>query len=378
MAKLHQQLQEWVAANLLSSHQAAEILQYENTKPQRHWVLYGILSVGVTVLAIGIISMIAANWSEIPKQIKLLADFAVLGGLAWGLLHFHERGQFTLFEVGLVLYAALVLASIGLVAQIYHTGGDLYQALGYWLILLLPLTLSAQRSPLPHVWLLVLMAAVVSLVEAHGSRWFGSHSDEIWLAMLFASPAVLLLLSYFATRLLTAHAFPKVFKFWAVVLGCAAAVVADICIAYEPSIDYNRATMAGLLILFALAIIVVALDIQQGRLQRFALLGVLMLYLAGVLLATLDFRSSLVAAAVSILLAGLAAFYCALSGSRRLFNLFSVAIVLRFLIVYFEALGGLAYTGVGLILSGVLIMGVGFSWYKHRDRLHAFVAGVTQ
>ena len=78
MEKLNQHLEEWLSADLLSADQVKNILHYEQAKPERHWILYGILCVGVTVLAIGIISLIAANWVEIPKLAKLAGNFVAL------------------------------------------------------------------------------------------------------------------------------------------------------------------------------------------------------------------------------------------------------------------------------------------------------------
>ena len=57
------------------------------------------------------------------------------------------------------------------------------------------------------------------------------------------------------------------------------------------------------------------------------------------------------------------------SGHHRTFNLITFLIGLRFVILYFQAMGGLAATGVGLIMSGLMIIGITWFWYKSRGRL---------
>ncbi len=57
------------------------------------------------------------------------------------------------------------------------------------------------------------------------------------------------------------------------------------------------------------------------------------------------------------------------SNNQRAFNLATFLIGLRFVILYFQAMGGLAATGIGLIVSGLLIMSVTWIWYKGRERI---------
>ncbi|BFM13080.1 DUF2157 domain-containing protein [Simiduia litorea] len=376
MANLTQQLQEWVGAELISAQQAAGITAYENEKPARHWVLYGILSVGVLVVAIGVISLIAANWSAIPGWAKLAANFIVLAVLALAIFRLQQRKKIVFFEVGIVFYAALILASIGLIAQIYHTGGDLYQALLLWLVMLLPLALCTQRAPLPHVWLMVCMGAVIALLEAKSYAWFGGSDEEVLFSLLFAAPAILFVLGKLAGWLMPTHAFARVFGFWAVVLGCLAVVTLDIGSWGWLPLKFSYPIIIGLTAVFAIALALIAVTESASATHRKVLLLLVSVYVIEVFSVRLNLESSLVVAAFSIVIAGLCAFYFALSGSRRLFNFFALLVAIRFLIVYFDALGGLATTGIGLIVSGGIILGLGWTWYKHHGRLQTLVEGI--
>jgi uncharacterized membrane protein YkvI len=75
------------------------------------------------------------------------------------------------------------------------------------------------------------------------------------------------------------------------------------------------------------------------------------------------------APALTILILFLYAIHAGNSGYHRTFNLITFLIGLRFVVLYFQAMGGLAATGVGLILSGLMIIGIAWFWYSSRDRL---------
>jgi hypothetical protein len=57
---------------------------------------------------------------------------------------------------------------------------------------------------------------------------------------------------------------------------------------------------------------------------------------------------------------------------RKLFNLAIILMGLRFLIVYFQVIGSLLFTGFGLIISGLLIVGVAMLYFKHRAKIENF------
>ena len=62
---------------------------------------------------------------------------------------------------------------------------------------------------------------------------------------------------------------------------------------------------------------------------------------------------------------------------QRTFNWVTFLIGLRFVVLYFQAVGGLAATGVGLILSGLLIIGVAWAWHSWRERLRQWTKGAN-
>ena len=51
---------------------------------------------------------------------------------------------------------------------------------------------------------------------------------------------------------------------------------------------------------------------------------------------------------------------------------------IRFLVVYFEAIGGLALSGLGLVISGGIILGGVALWNNNRQRFQKWIVGLEQ
>jgi hypothetical protein len=85
-----------------------------------------------------------------------------------------------------------------------------------------------------------------------------------------------------------------------------------------------------------------------------------------------------VVAAVGFLFVwGTAAASAAMASRNRLFDLATVVIALRFIVIYFEVFGSLTTTGIGLIVSGLVIIGIGVAWNRGRKRIKGLVEART-
>ena len=77
--------------------------------------------------------------------------------------------------------------------------------------------------------------------------------------------------------------------------------------------------------------------------------------------------------AITVIIFFMAAFFFSTVKSKELFQLFLFLSGLRFIVIYFEALGGLALTGVGLLSAGVLIVAPALLWNKYRLKLQKWI-----
>ncbi len=103
------------------------------------------------LVGLGIIAMIAANWQQIPNNIKLLGALAAMalnaGVLGWTV----KNDKNVLKQVVACVFAFLIMAVIGLIGQIYHLSANIENALLLWSLCSWPLLLVAPR--LLWLWL---------------------------------------------------------------------------------------------------------------------------------------------------------------------------------------------------------------------------------
>jgi hypothetical protein len=398
MGNTKRKLEQWLHAGLITPDQQDAILKFEGQQPQHgSWWIYSFMILGAAIIGLGVISLIAANWVEIPDGVKLGADFALLTLLAGGIYTQYQKQQHGVwFEVLVVAFLLACLASIGLIAQIFHTGGEWYLALLFWSLITAPLSLFARNLFSRFFWVtLFLHGALWSIVTGYSS--FHHDLDEL--------PAVLLLAPLFSAtlylgcmhvRLLRGHA--SSLFFWFQLSAVVALAFADITHSSGELKSYDTHAYLPAYVTAAALAVAIALgkDFRVlNKLLLLAALGLLLLYFHPDLLFSGEHRYGLFgvydhaevgfwqaddirAPLLTLGILFLYAIHAGNIGHQRTFNLVTFLIGLRFVILYFQAFGGLAATGIGLILSGGLIMGIAWLWYKGRDRLREWTRGMGQ
>ncbi len=164
------QSQKWVNANLITADQRTAILSFENKNNNRSFWNFAYVGAGLFI-GLGVILLIASNWSAIPAGVKLFADFALLGTLLYGVYwsvtenHPHYR------EVLAIVSFLLIGGSIGLIGQIFQLSGSWYSLAFFWALLGLPLVLISRTRVLSAAWLLLLLSAVNDDIRARIFTW---------------------------------------------------------------------------------------------------------------------------------------------------------------------------------------------------------------
>ena len=388
--KLSKKLQDWQENGLISSEQEQKILHYEaENHSSSHWFLYGFLILGVVVTGIGIISLIAANWAEIPASIKLIIDFSLLLLLGVTLIGLYIKNtNSTIYELVLLAFQILCLASIALISQIYHTGGMWYHALLLWSVITFPITLYAKRYFSVFLWVsLFLLAFVWTLIEYRyqtmglGHRWWNMETRLAGAVLL--APLLSMAMAQIADRF-KRRDFADNFRFWFVITAIASLIFADI---FYWTHNW-RGFISGLFLpVYIVAIILLLLIITRSsykplsKILLIADLALLLLLYHPSLFNIAGWQEGLLqdlfAPLLIISILFIYALHLGITGQQGLFNLVTLLIGLRFLIVYFEAMGGLAATGIGLIISGLVIIAVSYGWYRSRNTLQAWIRSLV-
>ncbi|WP_420574852.1 DUF2157 domain-containing protein [Kordia sp.] len=141
-SKITRALPELVENGIITDEIAQNIKAYyatsEESSSNKLFTIFGIL--GATLVGLGIILIMAHNWDNFPKFIKLIIAFLpmIIGQAILGFSIFKEKST-AWKEAATVFLFFAVGACIALVSQVYHISGDLESFLLAWIVLCLPL-----------------------------------------------------------------------------------------------------------------------------------------------------------------------------------------------------------------------------------------------
>ena len=373
-ARIESRLEEWKKRGLISEDQAIRIADYEAKRPSRNWIASAFITLGVVVIGIGIISLVAANWSSIPDAVKLAVDFLLLLGIA-GAVH-RYRG-----DAWILLFILLCLATIGLIAQVFNTGGELYEALLLWSIVTLPIVLLARHRFVAFLWSGFFLAALELWLAR--SQWLlleENHTyGDAWVGALLLMPTLIALLAAGFNSGHRNSSLVQAFRSWVLLAAIPAVGLMDLLISgHEHSDRSLKRAMTTTSVVAALAAWRFFADRELSRLSRIAVVSLLMIYVADGWVASSVPNSEFLGAFMTLTLLVLLALHFGLLGHRRIFHALTFLVGWRFLILYFQALGGLAATGIGLIASGGFMIGLVWAWNKSRPRLQKLLEDLVE
>ncbi|MBF0610788.1 MAG: DUF2157 domain-containing protein [Magnetococcales bacterium] len=367
MANLHKKLDEWLAAGLLTPQQVDAIQTYEGERPASRWVYMAFLGLGALALGIGLISLVATNWEDIPDLVKLATAFSLLLLLALGTWHRLQRGEETL----LVVFMFANLACLGLISQVYHTGGKLYDALLFWCGITFLSTLLSKGRFVPMLWLSLFI-----------SSWFFWLSETPIVAVRYRDDVVvssLLALPYLCGWLAGLlfrqwdNGYGWALQKWALLAAIGVVAVVDVLLS---NTDWHRNDYGVFLPAILLAMAALVYLTLQGRLtgiRRNLAMGVILLHLLQMVMELNVDRAPFLGFFFTEAIFSLAACLAVIMGHQRLFRLLILAVGLRIVVAYFHAAGGLAFTGFGLIFFGLLLMGAVSLWRRYARQLQGWL-----
>jgi uncharacterized membrane protein len=148
-SKIINALPELVEKKIITAEIAENITTYyttsESTNSNRLFTLFGIL--GATLVGLGLILIMAHNWDDFPKIIKLILAFLpmLVGQTILGVSIFKDK-SIAWKESSIVFLYFSVGLCIALVSQIYHVSGDLESFLLAWIVLCVPLLYLTKSS----------------------------------------------------------------------------------------------------------------------------------------------------------------------------------------------------------------------------------------
>lgn len=356
---------QWHQAGLIDVATTERLLAYEDAhaRPLALWAVYGI---GALAIALGLVSVVAANWEDIPGQLRLGVHLALIAGLLGLLLargvQIAARSPWAT-EALVFVIAALGLTFFGHLGQVYQTSSPLWQPLALWLALFAPLLALLGRG-----WptALALLGGAVWCVwdYAGGATAYGAARPDmallLWLGLVTALPVLLApLAAWLRARSVRPDFWRRLEQLalaYAVAGASFAAALASMGEWGRTGLtrDWASPAVSGAVAVLAGLGVMVARPGLSGRMAGAIIAG------AGLVLPMaygLDDLAVPAALLFMALWAGIAA--AALAASwRGVFQLAVGVIALRLIVLSFELAGDLLTSGFGLIAAGVMILGV--------------------
>ncbi|HNR89043.1 MAG TPA: DUF2157 domain-containing protein [Spirochaetota bacterium] len=378
MIRWERKLAAWADAGLLTAKQRDRILDFERSAVRTNIAAYTVIGLGAIIIAIGVISLIAYNWDAIPDRVKLAANFILLIAGALAAARAYGSARSIAFEIICSVFFMLIGASIGLISQVFHSGGAFYEAATVWAAIALPLVLASRGTVTVHLWMTIAIIALYGQIDQSLSEALRERST-FTVVLLSAHLPAALGIAALALRRRSDEDIATLGRSLAV-WAFAGALVGTIFLSV-PS-DYGDAFSPGPWIATVLvangALVATACALAWKVYGR----GIIVLA-SGIalyaLLAITNLRQvhpdirEVTDAALFILAWFVAAFFLFRLDYRKLFNALIVGIGIRFLVVYFQVFSDLAMTGLGLIVSGLAIIGLSALYIKKRESLYALM-----
>lgn len=375
---IEKHLERWVGAELITSDQADKIKAFEKKTPSAGWALWGISGVGIVVLMTGVISLIAAHWGDISPTVKLAVYFLVF--LLLSLITIKKgKNEGLIKEVLLTFLSLYALGGVGLIGQVYNLVSDGYTGLFFWLLIIFPITLLAKSKLIQYIWFIGFTTAALIWGFETGSL----DSAERNAMILISIPYFWIAIGYVLDRKANSYFFSaaRVWNWLIVMLGYTL-VGSFIWNQGSKNFQQEHITQWQMLPVLSIAAVIggiLSRKVSPGLVSTFALLamiigsGLLFIYPAIFIIEP----HQIIPCILFFVTWGGFATLAALTDRKRMYDIAAFIIGARFVVVYFEVFGTLAATGIGLIISGGMILGVAYAWYKYRATLAALLKGAA-
>ncbi len=386
----------------------------EKLHDENYWLMI-LAYFSAFLIGLGIIALVAANWEQIPNNVKLVGAVSLMVVNAAAVIISMKFKKNILTQVLCGVFAALIMAVIGLIGQIFQLRSDVSGACLLWALCAWPLFLITPRLlwlwiPLLFVgtksftlyntfaediliidrgWSYTTANCICSLLVFYGLIF----AYELW--MLYAKPSnktverplkfycgtLLLSAAPLSCRpLITNVAFAQIP--WSTIALSSYGYILAAFLIYALNRKHRRVSFMPLFLLgFVVENVLLKLGILQDGVESVLALTSLLLmwgyayyhkmprfrYLTLFALLVWFFATfswDVFNLVPSLLICAALAVYAYLNNSRRLFNVAVLAAVIRLLYYYADA-SNLTYLGIYLIGSGLLLLATIFALVKY-------------
>ena len=355
-------LSAWVAAGLIDEASAARIRDYESAH-SRPLALWSLIGIGALAIGLGLISIVAANWDDIPGLVRLSVHMLLMVALAaYMAIKQSTIANEYFYDAMIFILGALGLIFLGHLGQVYQTSSPLWQPLALWMILFSPVMLLMGRGwPVALMWVTGLIGTTLAHIDYSVDLIPRNTLSVAYRALIISPPIIAVVM---ATYVRVQHQRPD---FWrrvvqlslsCIIGGTSIATIAGTSALVQYGSTNQSDVSVGLiqsLLLFVGAGVICAMQRSAATMIAAHLLAI-----SGVILVGVAFigQSDIAAAILFMLLWSGVAASALMAGVRWLFQVAIGFIALRLIVLSFELANDLLGSGIGLILVGIFTLGI--------------------
>jgi hypothetical protein len=132
---------------------------------------------GLSMIGLGVLSFIAANWKIIPALLKVIMIIGAYLGCVAGAYCLEKRGRRVMPDMLLFLSGFLLMGGLALMSQIFHIEGSPRGLLGTWLLIFAPTFLIVRNLSVYMLYELVTVFYINFVYSEYGTPARGAYLD---------------------------------------------------------------------------------------------------------------------------------------------------------------------------------------------------------
>ena len=349
IGRLNRQLNLWTQHNLITETQADNIRAFEQGRDKAR-SKRGFAMVGITAILIGVLSLVASNWSQIPATMKIILHAILNVGVAVAIFK-TPSDKIMIRDLLVTALFGFTLTFIALLGQIFQLHGDMAVTISLWTLLCTPFIWVFGRGVMAITpWLIAVLVSLGMIID----KFFAI--EDIWQSllsmMILFVPLLLILVSHIEMVIRHCPIFSVVMKRYGMVLLAIMAVIPPLFFWDIASEALTDQWMTVSIMVAGLA--VGSLALSSDRLVQIftAVSGIFII----IPFALAPHNSDLFSAILFMGYFAFLAWWGARQNNTSLIDWSIRLIIFRLVIVYFEVFGFLAATGLGMILTGAIIL----------------------
>lgn len=186
---LVEQLPEWEREGLVTPEAAQTLRGRYRVEPRPEFAQMIVGAMGALLIGVGLIAVLAYNWDEFPRPVRLLlalGPLAATQAMSGLVLRKGQAARPWLRETAPLLQTLAVGAAMAIVSQIYNIQGEWTDLAFWWCVVAVPLAWVFQSHAVAIVYLLGITAWAIG--ESTGSFSFRAEAADlrVWYPLLLA------------------------------------------------------------------------------------------------------------------------------------------------------------------------------------------------